>query len=250
MRVFFILFNKEFKNYFLTPFGWVVLGLVLLMQGLSMTWAMERMKDAPIAENFLFVSLHTPNFWFYFLFIFPLLTMRLFAEEAKTGTLETLMTAPVTSLQVVLSKYFASLAFYAILWLPLLLHLKIFTAITGNPAPYETGHVIGTYMILLLIGSFFLAVGSFASTLTSSQIVAGIVTIGILVILFFLGYVPLIVGDGFQAAVAFHYVSLQEHLSNFTQGIVDTRAIIYYLSMASFFIFLTHISLDFRRWKS
>lgn len=250
MRVFTILFRKEFKNYFLTPFGWVVLGLVLLMQGLSMSHAMEQMKGAPLSENFLLVSFSSPNFWFYFLFIFPLLTMRLFAEEEKTGTLETLMTAPVTSAQVVLSKYLAAFSFYALLWLPILLHLKIFTAITGNPPPYEMGHVMGAYTILLLIGSFYLAIGCFASTLSSSQIVAGIITIAILVILFFLGFVPYYTGEGFQAVAVFHYVAVQEHLVQFTRGMIDTRPIVYYLSMAGFFLFLTHITLDFRRWKA
>lgn len=250
MRVFLILFRKEFKNYFLTPFGWVVFGLVLLMQGLSMTTAIEKMKDAPLSENFILVSFNSPNFWFYFLFIFPLLTMRLFAEEEKTGTLETLMTAPVTSAQVVVSKYLAAFFFYALLWLPILLHLKIFTLITGNPPPYETGHLVGSYLILLLIGSFLLAVGCFASTLSSSQIVAGIITIAILVILFFLGFVPYYTGEGFQAVVLFHYVAIQEHLSLFARGVIDTRPVVYYLSMAAFFLFLTHLTLDFRRWKS
>ena len=250
MRVFSILYRKELKNYFLTPFGWVVLALVLLMQGMSMTSALELMKKAPLAENFLFISVHSQNFWFYFLFTFPLLTMRLFAEEAKTGTLETLMTAPVTSLQVVFSKYFAALTFYTLLWLPMLLHLKIFSLITGAPAPYEPGHLLGLYFILLLMGSFFLAIGCFASTLSNNQIVAGIVTIAILVILFFMGFVPYYTGEGFQAVSLFHYMSIQDHLANFSRGIVDTRPIVYYLSMAAFFIFLTHITLDFRRWKA
>lgn len=250
MRTFFILFRKEFKNYFLTPFGWVVLALVLFMQGMSMSSAMEQMKDAPMLDNFLLLTLRTPNFWFYFLFIFPLLTMRLFADEAKTGTLETLMTAPVTTTQVVFSKYLAAFCFYALLWLPLLLHLKIFTMVTGQPAPVETGHVLGAYYILLLMGAFFLAIGCFASTLTSSQIVAGIITIAFLVIIFFLGFVPYYTGEGFQANVLFQYVSIQEHLVNFAKGLVDTRPIVYYLSMTVFFLFLTHTTLDFRRWKA
>lgn len=250
MRVFSILFRKEFKNYFLTPFGWVVLALVLFMQGMSMSSAMEQMKDAPMLDNFLLVTLRTPNFWFYFLFIFPLLTMRLFADEAKTGTLETLLTAPVTTTQVVFSKYLAAFCFYALLWLPLLLQLKIFTLVTGQPAPVEPGQIIGTYCILLLMGAFFLAIGCFASTLTSSQIVAGIITITFLVILFFLGFVPYYTGEGFQANALFQYVSIQEHLVNFAKGLVDTRPIIYYLSMTSLFLFLTHMTLDFRRWKA
>ena len=250
MRVFSILYRKELKNYFLTPFGWVVLALVLLMQGMSMTTAIEIMKDAPLIDNFLFVTMHSQNFWFYFLFTFPLLTMRLFAEEAKTGTLETLMTAPVTSLQVVLSKYLAAFSFYSLLWLPILLHLKIFHLITGAPAPYETGHLIGVYSILLLMGSLFLAIGCFASTLSNNQIVAGIITTTILIILFFMGLVPYYTGEGFQAVALFHYMAIQEHLASYARGMVDSRAIVYYLSMASFFIFLTHITMDFRRWKA
>jgi len=250
MRVFSILFRKEFKNYFLTPFGWVVLALVLFMQGMSMSSAMEQMKDAPMLDNFLLLTLRTPNFWFYFLFIFPLLTMRLFAEEAKTGTLETLMTAPVTTTQVVFSKYLAALCFYSLLWLPILLHLKIFALVTGQPAPVETGQIIGTFAILMLMGAFFLAIGCFASTLTSSQIVAGIITITFLVILFFLGFVPYYIGEGFRAMALFQYVSIQEHLVNFAKGLIDTRPIVYYLSMTGFFLFLTHMTLDFRRWKA
>ena len=250
MRIFFILFKKEFKNYFLTPFGWVVLALVLFMQGLSMSTAMEQMKDAPLQDNFLLLTLRTPHFWFYFLFIFPLLTMRLFAEEAKTGTLETLMTAPVTTMQVVFSKYLASLCFYTLLWLPILFQLKVFALVTGQPAPVESGQIMGTYFILILIGSFFLSIGCFTSTLTSSQIVAGIVTIAFLVILFFLGFVPYFIGEGFRAAPVFQYVSIQSHMTNFAKGLIDTRPIVYYLSMTSFFLFLTHITMDFRRWKA
>lgn len=234
----------------MTPFGWVVLALILLMQGMSMTTAMEKMKDVPLIENFIHTSVHAPNFWFYFLFTFPLLTMRLFAEEAKTGTLETLMTAPVTSLQVVFSKYLAAFSFYALLWLPILLHLEIFKWVTGASAPYEMGHLIGLYSILLLMGGFFIAIGCFASTLSNNQIVAGIVTIAILVILFFLGYIPYIIGEGFQAVSMFHYVAIQEHLDNYARGIVDTRPMVYYGSMTAFFIFLTYITLDFRRWKA
>ena len=110
--------------------------------------------------------------------------------------------------------------------------------------------MIGSYAILLLMGSFFIAIGCFASTLTNSQIVAGIITIAALVMLVFLGFVPYYVGDGFRAAPIFQYVSVQEHLINFCKGLIDTRPIVYYLSMAAFFLFLTHITLDFRRWKS
>ncbi|MGB0993436.1 MAG: hypothetical protein ACPG32_13330, partial [Akkermansiaceae bacterium] len=96
----------------------------------------------------------------------------------------------------------------------------------------------------------FIAMGCLASTLTKSQIVAGIITIAMLVFLFFLGFIPYYTGDGFQAASLFHYVAIKEHLDNFAKGLVDTRPIVFYLSMAAFFLFLTHTTLDFRRWRS
>ncbi|MBK1791084.1 ABC transporter permease [Persicirhabdus sediminis] len=250
MRTFLILFRKELNGYFFTPFGWVVLSMVMLMQGFSLSTAMERVKDYPVQENFILTILNTPNFWFYFLFIFPLITMRLFAEEVKTGTMETLLTAPIKLWQVVLSKYTATCVFYAILWLPMLLHLKIFRVVIGSKAPYADGHIYGMLGIVMLIGFSFIAIGCFASTLTSSQIVAGIVTIGMLVILFFLGYIPQIIGDGYKGVEVFHYIGIQQQLSNFSKGLIDSRPIVYHLSLAAFLLFLTHAVLNYRRWKA
>ena len=88
------------------------------MQGLSLSTAMKGFRDTPVKDSLVYVTFHTPLFWFYFLFIFPLITMRLFAEEERAGTLETLLTAPVRTWQVVLSKYAAAMIFYTVLWLP------------------------------------------------------------------------------------------------------------------------------------
>jgi ABC-2 type transport system permease protein len=156
----------------------------------------------------------------------------------------------VTTTQVVFSKYLATLCFYMLLWVPLLLQLKIFALVTGQPAPVESGQIMGTYLILFLMGGFFLSIGCFASTLTSSPIVAGIITIAFLVFHFMLGYVPYYMGEAFQASVMFQYLAINEHLVNFAKGLIDTRPIVYYLSMTAFFLFLTHMTMDFRRWKS
>ena len=95
MRLFRILTFKELKGYFLSPFGWVVLAFVTIMQGVSLSSAMKGFRDTPVKDSLVYVTFHTPVFWFYFLFIFPLITMRLFSEEERSGTLETLLTAPV-----------------------------------------------------------------------------------------------------------------------------------------------------------
>lgn len=249
MRTLYILYKKELKHFLTTPFGWVVLAFIMLLQGFSLTSVLEQYEKAPVQVNILYSCLSTPIFWFYFIFIFPLITMKQFAEEERSGTLESLMTAPVTTWQVVFSKYLSSYTFYAILWIPVLLHIKIFTWVTGSPAPVTEAEMLGSFGILLLIGAFFIAVGIFASALTSSQIIAAIITFGLLVFLIFMGLIPSIAGDTFQGAPLFHYVSVHEHLSYFSRGLIDLRPIVFYLSMSALTLLFTHHLVDYRRWK-
>ncbi len=249
MRLLRILTIKELKGYFLTPFGWVVLAFVTVMQGVSLSTAMKGFRDTPVKDSLVYVTFHTPLFWFYFLFIFPLITMRLFAEEERSGTLETLLTAPVRSWQVVLSKYAAAMLFYTMLWIPALLQFQIFVWITDLPPAWSGGALAGTFAILMLMGAAFTAVGCLASALTSSQIIAGLITIGLLVIQYFLGFVTVIWGESFVGAPFFHYISSQRHLHYFASGLLDTRPVVYFLSVAVFVLFLTYQVVDYRRWK-
>ncbi len=250
MRTLRILFFKELKTYLLSPFGWVVLAFTLVMQALSLSTALKLFSSGPVSENLLFILFHSPYFWFYFLFLFPLITMRLFSEEEKSGTLEGLLTAPVKTWQVVLSKYFAAYVFYALLWLPILIHLKVFTfGISGDAVPWNAGAIQGTFAIILLMGALFTAFGCLASALTRNQIVAGIIAIALLVLQFSLGFVTSIYGQ-FDAATAFDYLASQQHLERFTRGLVDTRPVVYYLSFTAFTLFLTHHIVDYRRWKN
>ncbi len=244
-----ILTLKELKGYFLSPFGWVVLAFVTIMQGVSLSTAMKGFRDSPVKDSLVYVTFHTPLFWFYFLFIFPLITMRLFAEEERSGTLETLLTAPVRTWQVVLSKYAAAMLFYTILWIPALIQFKMFDWVTDLPSAWTPGAMLGTFAILMLMGAAFTAVGCLASALTSSQIIAGIITIGLLVIQYFLGFVTVIWGESFPGAPLFHYISSQQHLHYFASGLLDTRPVIYFLSVAIFVLFLTYQVVDYRRWK-
>lgn len=260
MSTFFTLFRKEFRSYLISPFGWTVLFFVLLMQGWGLTATLKLFNDGPQPESLLYFTFRAPNFWFYFLFIFPLITMRLFAEEEKTGTMETLMTIPVRTTQVVMAKYFAAFSFYLLLWIPVALYPQIFD-IAGqyvqltqdyeppNALTYHRADWVGTFGILILMGMFFTAIGCLASSITSSQIISGIVATLLLVLHFFIGLAPLIWGE-FPAAAAFHYVSSTEHLADFTRGIIDSRIVVYYLSMTFFTLMLTRLIVDLRRSNS
>ena len=159
------------------------------------------------------------------------------------------MTAPVTTAQVVLSKYLSSYTFYLLLWVPLLIHLKVFTWVTGSAPPVTTAEIIGSFSILILSGAFFTAIGILASALTSSQIIAAIISFGSLIFIIFMGLIPSIAGDSFQGAVVFHYVSVHEHLAYFSRGLIDFRPVCFYLSMSLLTLLVTHHIVDFRRWK-
>lgn len=249
MRNFVTLYRKEFHAFFLSPFGWAIIAAVTLANGVGISTAMKGFLDTPSQHSLMFVTFHSPVFWFWFLFIFPLITMRSFAEEERSGNLETLLTAPVKTSQVVLAKYFASLGFYVTLWIPSLIQFHLFGWATDLPDAWTPGEVIGTYAILFLMGAAFTAVGCLASSLTSSQIIAGLLTLCLLLLLFFLGYVPVIWGNSFPGAGLFHYISCQEHLNFFAKGFLDTRPLIYYPSLAALLLFLTYHIVDFRRWK-
>ncbi|WP_018971103.1 ABC transporter permease [Rubritalea marina] len=249
MRTLFILYKKELKHFLGTPFGWIVLAFIVLLQGFSLTSVLEQYEKSPVQVNLLFSCLSTPIFWFYFIFIFPLITMKQFAEEERSGTLESLMTAPVTTWQVVFSKYLSSYTFYLVLWLPLILHLKVFTWVTGALPPVTLSETVGALGILTLAGAFFTAIGILASALTSSQIIAAIITFGSLIFIVFMGLIPSIAGDSFQGAVVFHYISVHEHIAYFSRGLIDLRPICFYLSMSLLTLLVTHHIVDFRRWK-
>lgn len=249
MRTLFILLRKELKGYFQNPFGWVVIAFVIVMQGIALSTAMKGLRDTPSQQSMVYLAFQSPSFWFYYLFIFPLITMRLFAEEERSGTLEGLLTAPVQSWQVVLSKYGAAMSFYVLLWVPSYIQFRMYEWVTNVPPAYAPGALVGAYAIIFLMGAAFTAIGCLASALTSSQIIAGLITIGLLTIQYFLGYVTVIWGSGFGAAPIFDYISSQRHLHYFCIGQLDSRPFVFYLSMAAFILFVTYQVVDFRRWR-
>jgi ABC-2 type transport system permease protein len=239
MSGFLAIFRREMLSLWVTPLAWVLLGVFLLLQGGIFysiivhfaSFADLSVDDGPLSTYFGQSSVFL---MMTLLLVCPALSMRLFAEERRSGTIEPLLTAPVGAAGVVLGKFSAALVNYAAMWLPTLLYVVILR---------KTGHVdwpvvLSSYLGLLLVGAQYLAIGVLASSLTKSQFVALLVTVLLQFGLFVLGIGEYIFDPGLLHDVCAH-VSLSGHMEDFAKGIVDTRRVLYDLSLAGFCLFLT-----------
>jgi ABC-2 type transport system permease protein len=250
MRCFFILLNKELWGFFVSPVAYVVLALAMVLNGFSFRAALSILESAPSEGSIVTWTFYSRWFWLSYFFIFPLLTMRLFAEEKKMGTLETLLTAPVRTWEVVWSKYLASVIFYCLIWVPSVLNFWLLRKLTGGAVEIPVGALQGSYLVLFFMGLFNLAVGCFASSLTSNQIVAAVVSFTVCLMHFLVGVFVQVgrnVPDKFIDVV--QYISSRDHIRLVTTGLLDTRPMVYYTSLALLFIVLTQQVLDFRKWR-
>jgi ABC-2 type transport system permease protein len=168
----------------------------------------------------------------------PIITMRLIAEERKTGTIESLLTAPVSEGTVVVGKFTGALVFFLTLWLPTLLYVFILRSQT----PIDIGPVLAGYLAITLLGGYFLSVGIFASTLTKNQIVAAILAFALLIPIFSAGLAQSMANNP-KTREMLGYFNLWDHMDEFSRGVVDSRRIVYYVSATVFFLFLTTVSL-------
>ncbi len=250
MRKFYTLLSREVRSYFYSPIAYVVLVFFLLVSGVDFYFQISYMNQRPMTYSVQEAFFNSIFFWFAFVLIFPLITMRLFAEEFKLGTIEPLMTAPVHDWQVVLAKFFGALVFYMVLWIPTLLYFAIFQAITHQPAANSAGAYWGSYLMLLLLGMFYIAIGCLASVLTKNQIVAAIISFCAITLLFFLGliqFILLYVSSAMRDLLG--YFSALEHMGTFSRGIIDTRPIILYVSMTILVLALTYQAFQSRKWR-
>jgi ABC-2 type transport system permease protein len=238
--------TRELRAYFFSPLAYAILTLFLLVNGFIF-WVIVSFLSDPRARIGAPLELffgQTVYFWLVLLCIVPVLTMRLLAEERKSGTIEVLMTAPVTETQVVLGKYFAALLFYLCLWLPTL----VYVAIIARHADVDPGPVAAGYLGVLGVGALFLAVGVFASSVARNQIVAAVLTFALLVLLFSFGLLAnLVTGEVLKKAFA--YLDLWQHMDDFAKGLVDTRRVVYYVSGSAFFLFLATRALAANKWR-
>jgi ABC-2 type transport system permease protein len=250
MRKFYALLAREVRSYLHSSIAYIVLVFFLLVSGVDFYFQVSFMNQRPAAYSVQEAFFNSVFFWFAFVLIFPLITMRLFSEEFKLGTIEPLMTAPVRDLQVVLSKFFGALIFYIILWLPTLIYFAIFQKITHQPAAASIGAYWGSYLMLLLLGMFYLSIGCLASVVTKNQIVAAVISFSAITLLFFLGLVQFIlldVSSGMRDALG--YFSAIEHMGTYSRGVIDTRPIVLYLSMTAFTLALTYQAFQSRKWR-
>lgn len=251
MRVFFTLLNRELRAYFLSPVAWAVLFFFLLLTGFNFYAGVAALNRGPSEVTVVEAFFNTIFFWFGIVLIFPLITMRLFAEEYKMGTIEPLMTAPIRDSQVVLAKYCGALAFYLVLWLPSLLYFVIFNWITRLDAAGAAGPYIGAYAMLVLIGMFYLAIGCLASALTRNQIIAAIMSFAIITLMFFMGLLTFFILNITPTLREItSYFSALEHMSEASRGFFDTRPVVFYVSLTAFTLFLTFHVFQSRRWRS
>ncbi len=255
MRTLLILLNRELRAYFQSIVAYIVIAAVSLLHGIIFLRSVKDLKTDGATLSLNHVMLLNIPFWLIFILIVPIITMRLFSEEQKLGTLEPLLTAPVQTWQMVFSKYFAALLFYLILYLPCMLYMLYFEKVTGasavgSVAALQSPSFYGGYAMIFLIGTFFVAIGCLASAVTSNQIIAAVISFTILLIYFLLGYVRLLANDLPPVTIQFlEYISPIEHMRNFASGLFDSRPIIYYLSFTVFALALTLQVLDYRKWK-
>jgi ABC-2 type transport system permease protein len=239
MSGFSAIFRREMLSLWVTPLAWVLLGVFLILQGgifYSIILHFASVADLSVDDGPLGAYFGQSSVFLLMtlLLVCPALSMRLFAEERRSGTIEPLMTAPVGAAGVVLGKYAAALVTYTAMWLPTLLYVVILR---------KTGHVdwrvvLSSYLGLLLVGAQYLAIGMLSSSLTRSQFVALLVTVLVQFGLFVLGIAEYILDPGLLHAVCSH-VSLAGHKEDFAKGIVDTRRLLYDLTLAIFCLFLT-----------
>lgn len=249
------IFKKEMRLYFTSPIAWVIGAIFLLISGYffysifayftlaSMQSAMNPMagRDLNVTDSVMRPLLS--NVTVILLLLMPMVTMRLFAEERRSGTIELLLTYPVRDGAVLAAKYLAALTLYALMLIGTLLYPAMLVYFARlDPGPLLTG-----YLGLVLLGAAFIAVGLFASSLTENQIVAALVTFGILLIFWVIGWSADYAGGTWGKLL--QHLSLIEHFDSFAKGVLDTKDIIYYLNFTILALFLSLRSLEARRWK-
>lgn len=228
---------KELRSFFNSPVAYVILTLFLLISGWFFSSGLFLINQADLRD---LVSMVIP---LAFLFFVPAITMRVLAEEKKSGTLELLVTLPVRDAEIVLGKFFAALLLLASALL-LTFAYPLTLAILGDP---DGGAIVGGYLGLLFMGGSYLAIGVFTSGLTQNQIVA-FITGFVLMFLFFMLDKVVIFFPGAIASVL-EYLSITYHLENIARGIVDSRDVVYFISVITVFLFLAIRTLESRRWR-
>jgi ABC-2 type transport system permease protein len=245
--------DKELRSYFASPIAYVIVGLFSLLFGwffyvfltvfIRESEQMMQFGGGNANINQQMIRGVFQNTAVIILFVMPMITMRTYSEEKRSGTIELLLTSPVTDFQIIMGKFLGALGLYLTMLLVTALYMALLF-IYGNP---EWRPVLAGYLGLVLMGSCFLAVGLLISSLTKNQIVAGFLTFAVFLMLWVINWLAESSGPTAQSILS--YLSITEHFDDFSRGIIDTKHVIYYLSFITFGLFLTAKSVDSERWR-
>jgi ABC-2 type transport system permease protein len=232
--------KKEINSFFASPIGYLIIAVFLTLNGLFL-WLFKgefNILDngfADLSSFFLLVP------WI-FIFLIPAVTMRSFADEKKQGTLELLLTKPISHLQIVLGKYFGALILVILALIPTLLYVYTISKL-GNPeGNLDLGSITGSYIGLLFLAASYTAIGVFASTLSDNQIVAFIIAV-FLSFFFYFGFEGLSSYQLFGDALYIEKLGMESHFKSMSRGVIDTRDIVYYVSLIALFIVITKLNI-------
>jgi len=254
-------YRREMGSYFVSPIAYIVVGLFLLVCG----WLFYQLLSAVIQESMtnqmramqmgggappmdvpdIVIRTFMGNLGVIILFLLPMLTMGIYAEERKRGTMELLMTSPITEFQIVFGKFLAAFTLFLVMVAPTLLYQIIMASYAEPGIPWAV--LWSGYLGLVLLGSVLVALGAFISSLTESQIIAGVATFAVFLLLWVLDFGARGASSTWSDIV--QYLSILRHYDDFSRGVIDTANIIFYLSLTAVGVFLTQRSLDSMRWR-
>lgn len=254
MRNVFAIAQKELRAYFASPIAYVVIGVFTLIFGwfyvallnffVQQSLQMGSMgMGGPVNVNQQMIRYLLQNAAVVILFVLPMITMRTYAEEKRSGTIELLLTSPLTDFQIIMGKFIGALTIYAAMLGVTLIHMAILFFF-GTP---EWKPIASGYLGLLLLGGCFISVGLLVSSLTRNQIVAGMITFGVFLLLWVIDWIGSFAGPTVEKVVG--YLSITGHFDDFAKGVIDTSHLIFYLSFITFGLFLTAKAVDSERWR-
>ena len=249
--------QKELRSYFASPIAYVVVGLFAVLFGyfyvvslnfvvrLGMQAGMFGAQGGPQTINLHEFMLRPllGNTAVLLLFILPMITMRSYAEEKRSGTIELLLTSPLTDLQIIIGKFLGAMTLFALMLAVTSVHMGILFWY-GEP---ELGPIISGYLGLLLMGGAFISIGLLISSTTKNQAVAGVITFAVLLLFWVVSWMAESGTSTTQQVIA--YLSILDHFDDFAKGVLDTKHLVYYLSFITFSLFLTAKSVDSERWR-
>jgi len=239
-------FQKEINAFFSSIIGYMVIGVFLVVMGLVM-WVFP--ESSILEHNYATLDQLFNIAPLIFMFLIPAITMRSFAEEQQNGTIELLSTKPIREMEIILGKYFANLVLLIFALIPTLLYFYTVHELGSPKGNLDSGAILGSYIGLIFLGACFVSIGLFASSLTNNQIVSFILATFLCFFFYwvfdFMSLLPLFVGkidDIVQMmGINYHYVSI-------SRGIIDTRDVIYFISLIAVFLMMTQVSLERRKW--